>query len=379
MANSNGRIYADGSSGVSIGDLQTVFNTNKNDIGAIIQYGVSRDLINIWAKYKPVRFNSTSALTEANRKSVNYGLTISKYTNLSSFVSGYANNYNYNFPRGGSVQPKEWYRLLDFDGYNRNAVCPVNSFQGVSGDVPQGTNLQVSLYLNPQNQAPAGSLQWSDLCPDSGSKDMDQYYFGVVIRTGTSSTYRIITMNEVLGNGNSVQERSLSLPSSYFNDTPGTTYTLYPVLSWSPITTIQTGGSYTSGLFPVPNASPTTFTLRTAATVVSYAITTMDAWVTVGRYKVSIEGGIKASQSTSGTIYYRIYEGTDTTGTAVATGEFWPYGAIPTTTTYVTLPPVTINRSVPQYVTAVLVYQDLPSLPMTVEVSTTPPDIDPDD
>ncbi len=378
MANSNGRIYADSNSGVSIGDLQTVFNTTTEAIGGIIQYGVARDLINIWAKYKPVRSSSKAVLSDAERKAVNYGLKVSKYTSLSNFVSGYSSDYEYNWPRGGSVQPKEWYRVLDFNGYNHNAVCPVNSFQGVSGDVPQGTNLQVSLYLNPQNQSPVGSLQWSDLCPDSGNKNMDEYYFGVIIRTGATSTYRIVTMSEPIGNGNSMQERSLYLPASYFTGDPGTSYTLYPVLSWQAITSIQTGGTYQAGLFSIPNTSPTTFTIRTIQTVVSYAITpgSLVAWVDGGKYKVSFEGGVLATQPTSGTIYYRIYEGQDTTGTPVNSGEFLPYGAFPTTATYSTKT-VTINGTVPEYVTVVLVYQDVPSLPETALVSHEPPELEP--
>lgn len=375
--NQNGRIYVDTSTtpnkGVEIADLQTVFSTARNDIGQII----ANEDINKWAKYKPVRSSSVAVLTDTERKAVNYGLKVSKYTNLANFVSGYSSDYEYNSPRGGGMQPKEWYRLLDFNGYNHNAVCPVNSFQGVSGDVPQGTNLQVSLYLNPQNQSPVGSLQWSDLCPDSGNKNMDEYYFGVIIRTGTTSTYRIVTMSETLGNGNSLQERSLYLPASYFDGDPGTSYTLYPVLSWQPITSIQTGGTYQAGLFSIPNTSPTTFTIRPIQTVVSYAITpgSLSAWVEGGKYKVSFEGAVLASQSASGTIYYRIYAGQDTTGTPVNSGEFLPFGPIPTTVTRSTKT-VTINGVVPEYVTAVLVYQDVPSLPETAAVSTEPPDLE---
>ena len=55
MAHSNGRIYKDSSSGVSLlGDIREVFGLPYDGLYELITEAVSQGLINKWAKYKPI-------------------------------------------------------------------------------------------------------------------------------------------------------------------------------------------------------------------------------------------------------------------------------------------------------------------------------------
>lgn len=350
--------------GVSIDDLQTVFGTSANDIGQIID----EEDINKWAKYKPLRSSKLGILTEAERAALNHGIVLTKYTSPSALVSGYSGDYAYQKPRGLETYG-EYYRFLDFDGYNHNAESPILSFQGISGEVTDGTDLIVRLYLNPSSQVPTGSLLWSDLNP--GERPLSQYYFGVIIRTGTSSTYRVITMGTAIGTGYPIQEMALTLPSSLF--TVGNSYTLYPILSYTAYTTATSQSSYTTGLFSVPGTTPTTFSVTTIARVVSIAIPEggFTATMGAGRYYWSLTGVMQVNNGSPviGQVDFRIYEGQDTTGEVVISGVFY-YGEIsvaPTKTTH-TESGTKLGAN-PGYLTAVLSYHGTDYLPVTIQVT----------
>lgn len=123
-------------------DLATVLQTSSHDVGTLC----SHENINKWAKYKPVRYATTTKLTEAQLKSTNYGLqayalpnvienvnkSFSNSTSMSTII-GTPTEWPYRKPTGGSSSP---YRMGDFlnatniqqPGYNRNAVVPANNF-----------------------------------------------------------------------------------------------------------------------------------------------------------------------------------------------------------------------------------------------------------
>lgn len=81
----------------------------SNDVGTLC----SSIKINKWSKHKPVRYTTTSPLTDAQLKDVNYGLNVTSNTNLDS-----PTEWTYLRPSGGYAQP---YRLGDFRGYNHQA------------------------------------------------------------------------------------------------------------------------------------------------------------------------------------------------------------------------------------------------------------------
>lgn len=105
---------------ISIGDVSTACHYSSNDLGSCIKNG--GDNINVMAKYKPVKFNKPT-LSAAERESVRYGMSAPP-----NFVPSTNNGtlppaWTYNRPTAGA--PNEWFRMLDFDGYDENAVQPV--------------------------------------------------------------------------------------------------------------------------------------------------------------------------------------------------------------------------------------------------------------
>ena len=388
---SEGQIFI-GNTGVEIADLQQVLGRATGDLGQLCSDqewydtgnldGLGNPIyalrpvnrINKWAKYKPVRYDKLGILTDAERVEANHGLKMTKYTSPSALVAGFANEYAYLPPRGNPTYG-EWFRLRDFDGYNHNAQSPVQSFECPSGDVTENQDIIVRLYLNPSNQVPTGSLTWADIDPDIESHPISQYYyFGVIIRTGTSSTYQVITMDTPVGTGVPIQELALTLPASLFS--VGTSYTVYPIFSYTAYTTASSASSYVTGLYAVPDATPQTFTITTIARVVSVGITDFSATVGAGRYTWSLTGAMQVNGTTTitGRIDYRIYDGQydplsgTFSGQVIASGEFYngqipvaPGQAVHTETG-------TKMGTTPQYLTAVLSYQGTDYLPVTIEV-----------
>lgn len=90
----------------------------SKDVGTLC----SSSLINKWSKNKPVRYNTLSAITDAERKLVNYGLEIKQYT-ITEILNNIIYGWNYLKPRGGNYD--EYYRLGDFRGYNHQATIPI--------------------------------------------------------------------------------------------------------------------------------------------------------------------------------------------------------------------------------------------------------------
>lgn len=365
--------------GVSIGDLQTVFGTSRNDIGQIIV----NENINKWAKFKPIRYNKLGILTDGERVEKNQGLVMTKYISPTEFIGGYEDDYAYLRPRGAGQTPQEWFRFLDFDGYNHEAVGPVSSFACPSGDVVENQDIIVRLYLNPSSQVPDGSLIWSDFNPDDDALlTIADYYFGVIIHTVGTSTYRTLTMDTAVGTGYPIQERALTLPASLFTVTQS--YTIYPILSRDPIA-IGDPAPYRTGFYSVPDAEPRTIQIRTNATFVSIGITAFTATADGGNFSWSLTGVMQVNGNTTvtGQILYRIYEGTynpDTgqySGSIINSGEFY-YGQIamaPNQTTH-TKSVSKKGTSGYEYLTAVLSYQGTDCAPVTTQVQSLIIDLD---
>lgn len=157
MSNSNGKIYIDTSvtpnKGISIrGDIAAVLGRATGDLGQLCGdvkpvidhydsttgepvYRYDRvNAINKWAKNKPVRYNSLTTPTDAQKVDVLYGLSIPTLGIL-NFAQRFSERWGYNAPRGkaySAMNPtyyNEWFRVLDFNGYLHKSwpVGPVGS------------------------------------------------------------------------------------------------------------------------------------------------------------------------------------------------------------------------------------------------------------
>ena len=143
------------SSPVSIADLRTLLGAGSGDLG----YNVRNGNIRTWAKYKPFRSTSLTVLPDTQRGGSPYyfGLSFPQfnsptaanasglklytpYDNDSSIARYALNGWEYLRPRGrGSAGGDEWYRLLDFAGYDHGATEPL---------ILMGGNIEASTALS---------------------------------------------------------------------------------------------------------------------------------------------------------------------------------------------------------------------------------------
>lgn len=115
-------------------DVAAALGVNSSDIGFLC----SSEEINMYAKYKPIKFKKWSELTEAEREgmstdaadNIHFGIQITGPTSgeLDSTLSEiHDTEFKYIRPEGGEESP---YRLTDFDKYKHNALPnPGASFQ----------------------------------------------------------------------------------------------------------------------------------------------------------------------------------------------------------------------------------------------------------
>lgn len=138
MAHSAGIITAP----VNTDDVAETVGKNSSDIATLC----STALINWCAKWKPVRFPKTGDLTEAERRSVSFGIAFGYIASATSeAVNLLANlqtavpappSWTYAPPRPGT----DWCRLTDFlnsnndkaPGYNHNAKAPMSGFTDIT-------------------------------------------------------------------------------------------------------------------------------------------------------------------------------------------------------------------------------------------------------
>lgn len=127
--------------------------------------------IKIGAKYKPVRHSTESNITEAQRKSVNWGILakdnasikanfINVDNEFGSVFSSYSiEKWEHETPRGTSVSPTEWSRIRDFNGYNHAALPPLSiTSSSVSVNMNNGQLENINANVNGNSQLQYGSI-----------------------------------------------------------------------------------------------------------------------------------------------------------------------------------------------------------------------------
>lgn len=252
MANLNGRIYIDAYSGVSVHDVQTVLGRGTPDVGQLCsdQEWYADPLtgtqalrrvgkINKWAKYKPIRSEDLKVLTLADMQDAYFGLDVPIYgtghiTVISDFLAAFATAYAYLPPRGGDRNPKEWFRLRDFDGYNRAATSfayePGSTFPGQYryGDSGGGVYFMLSLNTGSGLNDGISASEWKIV----GDEDVafSDMYFGLLFAHGnevkivTASTTLLSQHGTEIHIDDTNNDGLDGLNTSY-------TYTVYPILS----------------------------------------------------------------------------------------------------------------------------------------------------
>lgn len=159
----------------STGDIEKALGETSGDLGTLC----TSSKINKWAKFKPIVFAQVEPLTEAQFRSVNYGLTApSQKTNVTSTMN---DTWAYTKPSGASSSP---YRQTDFEHYSHNAKNPIR----------ENGNIEANMYF---------STGVTFYFTQTGT--IDQYAIAVTDLTALSSFYPAVYITYTVGSQNYIQ------------------------------------------------------------------------------------------------------------------------------------------------------------------------------
>lgn len=170
---------------VSIRDVQIATGCGDNDLGTLI----TNANINMWARFKPVKLATVGLITDAQRASVNHGITLPDITRgsitASNVMDAAANaaTWGYDKPTGGASEP---FRLADFantisQGYYHGAhpFIEVNYPRGGWTFVKGGTSRALIILFDTDPYDQAINLHASDF---TGLMDLREFKFVAYIQ-----------------------------------------------------------------------------------------------------------------------------------------------------------------------------------------------------
>ena len=148
MAHGNGRIYSDASTGVSLlGDIREFFGLPYDGIYELITEAIDQDLINKWAKYKPIHYPGKMPLEDAdfrgrvidtNDHGLVYGLKVPAQVSVIVPSAFHNTTWDYlGYPNAPGLSGSSLYRARDFDGYSANAL------PDIYGLIPSGSKFYI--------------------------------------------------------------------------------------------------------------------------------------------------------------------------------------------------------------------------------------------
>ena len=223
-------------SDISIMDVRNATGYPSTDLGTLC----SCNKINMWAKYKPVRYNFTTTRPSNWWKSIygNCGITYNVFDNPQALMNGLTstNGYTYQAPLGGTESP---YRLGDFAGYKSDARPPVQAtaFEGTYYQADNVMTLNLISYSPNEYELSASDIY---------SVSISNMYFGAAfLRDGYTTPMWITTSSTGLNQQLQVPLNSFYTDEIYYGvvfitDTPNTS-----------LSSVQKSGKF----IPLPNSS----------------------------------------------------------------------------------------------------------------------------
>lgn len=286
-----GRIFISNGMGIDVrAYIAHVLGRNTGDVGQLCGdvdaignvVNDGEGVINMWSLYKPVRNNGPGQGDNWNAAwSGNYGIApygfgmgSAALTALRSYTyDGKKNGWVYERPRG-TVSHNEWFRVMDFNGYNHSSPKPFNGWTGVETAI-RGGNVWFGLddVVNDWTGTPS-SIYYGNIQLKSGStvKYLRDCYFGVAIFNSTNNCIGLITCQNKMG---------ASQPE-YFDDGnwscgfddinwPAGTYRAFPFF-WISDTNAPMPSGWTNlqygELYSIPYTTPKQVIVRNAVTTV---------------------------------------------------------------------------------------------------------------
>ncbi len=235
--------------------------------------------INRWAKYKPVRYNKKSNITDAERLSVNWGIVdIPTWYRLSYcaiflFSDNRGSEAQVHWPEcdraKGSLSIDYWakqlpnggnnrYREKDYIGYYHDAQEPIRPMQSASIKIDPIGRMHIAFPKGAENSY---TLKLSDLTwPGSTSHSLADMYFGVLAKQisgiGAGTTYAVtmkdgsgidVKMSQVTGTQYNVMFSEYIVKANWTGN-----WRIYPIISSIPIDETSSISSQDGNLFVCP-------------------------------------------------------------------------------------------------------------------------------
>ena len=178
MSNSNGII----SKPIDLkADIATVLGESSTDLGTLCKSAK----VNKFSRVKPIIYASVVELTDAQRKSKNYGLTILGGSHGTMNIGH--TPWTYNKPNGETP-----YRMSDFANYNHMATSPIKSIYWPEEMVSSGATDNFTFDVNFSFRGADESetmLGLDDVLPSD-------YYFALILTNG--SKYYVKTSTQTM-------------------------------------------------------------------------------------------------------------------------------------------------------------------------------------
>lgn len=256
---------------VNTWDVAKVTRKGSGDVGTLCG---SNQMINKFAKYKPVRLqnvidstviNGVQQLNTSTKQwlsTANWwrgddgkcGLNVNVYDTEYKLTQGFESDWGYLPPRGNSVTPKEPYRLIDFNYYNHSAQMPFRAT--IMGDAYDEDGYAI-FFITGQNDRKAVFCQYTFPQDDTAVKIEDlkskdgkgifynfsKLYVGVLMTKGkvtpTADAWGVIKINpkpigtsidrdEEWGNG---YNRTIYLTEGEIANSQSGTWYVYPFIT----------------------------------------------------------------------------------------------------------------------------------------------------
>lgn len=183
---------------LTISSIKAVLNSSSNNVKDLcVDPSISK-----WSKWKPVRFNKLTGLTQNDMIAVNSGIVLQSVVGVENVLNFYRANPNYEFvyqkPRGASYN--EPYRGGDFRTYEHTAdifydfVIPSYIFGAF-------------LNMNLNTLTGTGMENWIDW----EYLNLENLHFGVlIVRQGQTTPYTVLFADDPISSGNNIIQTNLS-------------------------------------------------------------------------------------------------------------------------------------------------------------------------